>query len=850
MDECQDINAAQDAIIRAVSRSADREAVSTGNRFLVGDVKQSIYRFRLADPTIFREYEKQWRNSKDGQRIPLSDNFRSREGVLDFINSLFGEIMRPCVGGIAYDGDARLRFGAPHWREALQADASAPPRVELHVIYKAARDAVSDTIGNNEADESSVTEANGASEKASAQTPVEDLIALEKEARLVAHLLRDLRARGHEIWDAGKMRAVDWKDMVVLLRSPGKRVETFAKEFNRAGVPLAAERAGFYSAIEVKDLLNLLRLLDNPLQDIPLAAVLRSPLVGMSLEELALARIAGHAEGAAPFFAIVRRASVRSAGHPSGAELFEQQAGLEAGTSGQTKLAKFFQQFEHWRQLIRQTSLSHCLETVLAGTHYEALLLAGERGRERVANVRRLLDLARQYDPYQRQGLHRFLRFVTEQEDAGLDEDAAVVETTNAVRLMSIHASKGLEFPVVALACLGTQFNTRDLHEDILLEPELGLCPRVWPPDGEQRYPSLPWWIARRREKREQFGEELRLLYVAMTRARDTLLLTAFDKSKDGGRRWAERSGISDRALANERDYFGWLRLWVERVTTNSNWESDARGQTDLLRWRKYAETDEMFSNVQRLIVAQNASTNVELSFDLSALRERIFWKYPQAHTQKETAKTNVSLLRRRAMQEDEDAQPLFQRGRGARREGTLGAVDVGVAHHTFLQHMNLKRVASLVDLRNEAERIVAQSQLTREAADALNFEALLNFWQSAAGRAIGAQANFVHRELPFTARFTLEQLAQLGFAKLAAADEFIVVQGVVDLAVLRPGSISILDFKTDTFRRAELNAKVRDYVPQLRLYASALSRIYARPVTELSLHFLTLGETVAISAN
>ena len=838
VDECQDINAAQDAIIRAVSRSE-------GNRFLVGDVKQSIYRFRLADPGIFRRYEEEWRQGHDGQRIALADNFRSRERILQFINPLFAALMRQSIGGVTCDSDAQLRFGDPERRAALSAASDSVPRVELHVLCKTV------IREPGEAEESdAIDESNEEARPSSAV--FEDVLALEKEARLVAMRLRQMHERGHTIWDEGQKRerGVEWRDMVVLLRSPGTRVETFAREFGRAGIPLSAARPGFYSAIEVLDLLNLLKLLDNPLQDIPLAAVLRSPLVGMSVDEMAAVRIEGSGEPRSSFYAAVRQvldAALRlsSAAEKSPVPNADGTAAIFSFLeSARAKLRAFFLQFEHWRSLVRQTSLSYCLETVLVQTHYEALLLAQPRGRERVANVRRLLELAREYDPFQRHGLYRFLRFVREQEEAELEQEAAAVETANAVRLMSIHRSKGLEFPVVVLACLAGQFNMQDLREDILLSADHGLCAKIIPPHIEQRYPSLPWWLAKRRETRELLGEEMRLLYVAMTRARDTLILTAFDKGRRASRRWErdENVALSEHLIVRAKSYFTWLRLWLGATTTLRDWQSDEQGQTSLLHWKLYSEDAPEFSRTRPEVTAAGPCAENEPAIDLDALRRRLTWEYGFGAATTEAAKTTVSVLRRRVTEKDDEARDLF-RPRGIARAG-LSAVDIGTAHHLFLQQVKLDRVGSFVELRCEAERLVAGRFLLEEQAAALDFQALLRFWQSPAGNAIRAEAPWVHRELPFTARFTSESLRSLGLTTTLVTNEFIVVQGVVDLAVIRSDSLAILDFKTDVLSRGDLDAKMREYTPQLKLYASALSRIYARPVREMSLHFLALGET------
>jgi ATP-dependent helicase/nuclease subunit A len=815
VDECQDINAAQDAIIGAVTRTGN-----SANRFLVGDVKQSIYRFRLANPGIFRGYEEAWRQSESGQRIPLAENFRSREGVLEFVNPLFAALMRPQIGGIAYAGDATLRFGDSKKRSALSHSPTSP-RVELHVIRKSSG-------------EESIAEENG--DDTNGGPAVEDVLAIEKEARLVADVLRKLRGTRHQVWDEEKQttRDVEWRDMVVLLRSPKSRVETFAKEFSRAGIPLAASRAGFFSSIEVQDLVNLLRLLDNPLQDIPFAAVLRSPLVAMSANELAALRVGGRNGEEHPSF-------IATVNH-----CFYKRAATESAftESARVKLKSFYRAFDRWRALVRQTTVAHCLETVLAETHYEALLLAQPRGRERVANVHRLLDLARRYDPFQRQGLYRFLRFITEQEDADLDEDAAVVAPGDAVRLMSIHKSKGLEFPVVVVACLAGQFNSQDLREDMLLSSEFGLCAKITPPHIDQRYPTLPWWLTKRREARELIGEEMRLLYVAMTRARDTLVLTAFDKTKESPLRWDEgTTDLTDRAVLKSQSYFAWLRRWLGTTTSINDWQDERHGCSAILRWQIYSEEE-----AAALGEAKQADSNVSSAeqIDVAALRQRLSWTYPFAAATTEFAKTNVTALRRRAAEDEDETQHIFVRRRARRAEG-LSAAELGSAHHIFLQWVEFDRTGSEVELRSEAERLVNAGVLSRAQAVALDFDALLAFWCSPLGRKVVAEQQFAHREVPFTARFGADELLGWGLLRQELPGESVIVQGVVDLAVIKPHEITLVDFKTDRVNGDDLGQRVREYTPQLHLYAAALEKTYGVKVSQRWLHFLAAGETTPV---
>ncbi len=833
VDEYQDINAAQDAILTALSGDDD-----AGNRFLVGDVKQSIYRFRLADPAIFRGYELRWGGGgANARRIPLSDNFRSRAGILEFINRLFGALMRAEIGGVPYEG---LNFANAPGRTLPAGGKEQSPRVEFHLIARG--------------DEPNDGDREGGGGKDPGPADVADLLAVEREARLVALQLRELQQKRHEIWDKAKemFRPVHWNDMVVLLRSPAGRVEAFAQEFDRLGVPLEAARGGFFESIEISDLLCLLKLIDNPMQDIPLLAVLRSPLVGLSVDELAELRAQNRESS---FWLTVRRFHREARGAETNAPTFPE-------ASGWKKVDLFVRQLDAWRGLIRQTSLTHCLETALAETHYVEMLLAGPRGAQRVANIHRLLDLTRQYDPYQRQGLFRFLRFVEAQEE--LDREPALAPTADAVRLMSIHKSKGQEFPVVVLAGLGGQFNLRDLQDDILLDETYGLCPKVAPPEGEQRYPSLPYWLARRRQRRELLGEELRLLYVAMTRAGDTLLLTA-SSSRKGDPKWAAAGTrpLSDSEMLSARGYLDWLMLWLPQVTRETDWVNGHEGRNELFCWKIHDPCDSMFAlsvNAQSEAGAQGAE-RVPTAAELTELRARLQWRYGREAATHEPAKTSVTGLRRRWRDEtDEEARESFQtpgsgfqvgsRARAAVNQ--LTAAEIGTAHHTFLQKVSLERTGSRQELQNEAERLRHEAILSAEEVEVLKFDDVLAFWLSELGRNIRAQTpDRIHRELPFTARMSR---ADLEAAKLSGNtglpdDEFVVVQGVADVAIILPEEIWLVDFKTDDVDSRELAAKLSFYEPQLKLYALALSRIYRRPATKLWLHFLALKKTIPVGS-
>jgi len=827
VDEYQDINAAQDKIIEALSRDGTR-----ANRFLVGDVKQSIYRFRLADPKIFRDYAEAW-HGENGQTIPLAENFRSREGLICFVNSVFGLLMREEVGGVSYDADAQLRFGSPETRGALNLSGNPGPRAELRLrLNQGGREAAN-------------------SESPAGARDSADLEESEKEARLLALRLKELKNARHEIWSEEQraFRPVEWRDMAVLLRSPANKAEAYAKEFERAGVPLVVERGGFYDCAEIQDLLSLLQLLDNPLQDIPCLAVLRSPLVGLALDELAEIRLA--AKEVHFWTALNRWRDTTCGRHPAK----RPEAPMEAFAQAD----EFLDRFSRWRKMARQVSLSQCLEEILAETHYADWLPSRPRGSQRQANVERFLNLTRRFDQFQRQGLFRFLRFVEAQREAGVEPEVAAISEENAARLMSIHQSKGLEFPVVAVADLAKPFNLRDLSAEIILDEQFGLCPRVQPPRDRMsgRYPSLPHWLARRRQRRELLGEELRLLYVAMTRARDTLILSGGVTETKWQTLWNSPSAVTPREILAAKSCADWLGLWFGVQRSRLGVQHAGEDELAHLRWRLVK--DEVSSGK-----AESGKNEMELKIgpldDATAgkLRAMLAWDYPFTLATKQAAKSSVTALRRRAEAElDDEAVQIYTprelarstKRRPAVQTSQLSAAETGSAHHKFLQHLALEKANDIASLQAEAMRLERERVLSADELAVLDLEAVAAFWSSLPGKKIRAQAANVRRELPFTAKFSPPELAEILGTKTGggAETEFVVVQGVADLVVLLPAEIWLVDFKTDAVRAGELPAKTKMYTPQLKLYGLALAKIYARPVSACWLHFLSLRRSVSV---
>ena len=840
VDEYQDINAVQDRILRLVSRTD-----GPGNRFLVGDLKQSIYQFRRTDPTIFRHYADEWADgAAAGRTFHLQENFRSHPGLLHFVNDLFAALMRREVGGVEFGSESRLNPGDP-----ARSWPVAPGPVEVLLCVEGGGTA---SEGGDPGDASTAG----------------DSSRVEAEATAVARRLRELRETGLEVplRDGGR-RPVTWADMVILLRSPAARAESYAKVFEQEGVPLAVARRGLYESLEVQDLLNLLALLDNPLQDLPALAVFRSPLVGLTVDELAALRVHqrhGLVWTAAQRFHAGPHPTLAAEANPEGTALddAEDEVTLAAvHRSAREKLGRFFDRYREWREWVRRAALSECLEAILTQTHYEDWLNLQPRRRQRRANVRQLIALARQFDQFQRHSLHRFLRFIDAQRESEFDPEPPAVEGADAVQLMSIHKSKGLEFPVVVVADLGKQFNEADLRGAILIDEKYGLCPRIQPPGARSSYPSLPLLLASERRRAELLGEELRLLYVACTRAEAKLILAG--SATDSPRRplverWdAAPSGRwPTRRLLQARSVLDWLGPQLNLWGAGPDWLEHASGQNERFSWR-----------IERPRPREAAAPEPPPTPDLPDLAElaahhrRLDLPYPHPDATREPAKSSVTSLRVRtvAIADGDESRPLFREPTPAptifpplrlEPDGTLlSAAERGTAHHRFLQYADLGGLATEAATRAQAEALAAAGRLPREEVDSLDFAALTAFGQSELAARLRGNAAAVRREFEFTLRLTPEDATRLGLPVRPglAPDEVIVVQGVVDVAVIEPEDIWLVDFKTDRVTAASLEAKLRAYTPQLALYAMALGRIHRRPVREAWLYFLATGQAASV---
>ncbi len=876
VDECQDLNAAQEAILIAVSREGER-----ANRFLVGDVKQSIYRFRLADPHLFQRTADEWSiPGAVGRVLPLTENFRSAESLLGWVNRVFPRILRREVGGVDYGPGAALQFGDPAHRAPLARAADITPRVEVHLVVAAPR--------NGEADADTGDEA-------------EALSTGRVEARIVATRLAALRTAATPVWDRAlqEFRPVRWSDMAVLLRAERDRATEYVLEFRAAGIPLHARQSGFFERIEVGDLVAILQCLDNPLQDIPLVAVLRSPLTGLDdLNELATVRMfarreerwwtlvqafhvagmrfgldspepVGAAHGNAPSpdpsepvvgahgNAPSQQAAPDPAGAPplvdddgrpvlSGDAVFTHPATAVFAARAWRRLDRLLGWYPAWRRCVERRGVAAVVEAVLDDTGYESRLERKPESAPALANVRRLLELARDFDRGQRGGLYRFLGWLRAQADADRLEPSTGAGG-DAVQLLTIHRSKGLEFPVVAVGGLGRKFNLGDLQSgEVVRDEEYGLCPVVVA-GADRRYPSLPLWLAQKRQRRECLGEELRLLYVAFTRPVDHLLLIGTTSEKAVTETWPEAADSMGAGplpvgeIEEARNPLDWLGPVIV-AESGGGWNPVDQGQGEDHVWRIWRQPPAVVP-VAGIVPA------------FEAMPDEAPAPYPFATATLESAKVTVTGLRKRLAAEAAGDSASFDSWtthvpRPATEPDDVSAVERGLVHHRFLEHVDPACAVDVAGVAAEVQRLRIAGRFTDAEAALLDVGALARFWTSPLGERIRAAGKGLRREIPFTMRLDAADLRRLGLGSAGSLDdaEFVVAQGVVDLAVLEADGLWLLDYKTDRVTPgAATQAKVTAYRPQLQVYALALGRIYGRKVTGCWLHFLTTGESVEI---
>lgn len=818
IDEYQDSNLVQELLLKSISGEEDENY----NRFMVGDVKQSIYKFRLARPELFIEkYIGYTKEASNRQRIDLHRNFRSRPQVIDSVNSVFSRMMRPELGGVDYDEEAALYQGAvfPKSETGTEDSAADPYRTEYLVIGK---------------DEESRLTTRG------------------QEAAAIAHKIRELYA-SLKVTDkeTGKLRPVRYSDIVILLRTTAGWAEEFKAVLEQEGIPAyVSSRTGYFQTVEIKVLMQLLRVIDNPLQDIPLYGTMKSFFGGFEEEEIAKIRAE---DKQAPLY-----------------ELLINYDGEE-----KEKVQEFLKWLSGYRRKTAYTPIHKLIQDILTETGYLDYVTARPGGSQRRANVEMLLTRAAAFENTSYYGLFHFLRYMEQLEKYEVDYGEADIldENADVVRIMSIHKSKGLEFPVCFVAGLSKRFNMQDTTGRMIADADMGIGVDYVDEELRLQSKTLKKRAVALKMKLDTLGEEMRVLYVAMTRAREKLILTGMtadvdqfeaelSKQKEFGS--FDRSGkIPFSVLAGASCYLDFLFPCLDEVTLIRPKElflADVQGAV--------VEIDRK----QKLLAGKDGE-NKQIMTELSGRFEKI---YPYQYLSDLFVKTTVSELKKKAIHDlSFRSMEDLNLGDGAKGNDTeqaftaqwfeepeivpyipsfissteeMSGTDRGSAYHKVMELLDFAKLGECQEpdvdkqLNEQLEQFVEEGRLTVQWRESIDNRKIRTFLKSSLAKRMGraAQLGRLRREQPFVLGLPASRLGGQ-----FPESEQVLIQGIIDVFFEEDGRIIVADYKTDRVKAPE--ELITRYQVQLDYYAQALTRLTGKEVTEKIIYSFALGREIVL---
>ena len=852
VDEYQDSNFVQELLTTAVSGWINQKK----NIFMVGDVKQSIYRFRLARPELFMEKYKSYSTEEaKEQRIDLHKNFRSRAQVLESVNFIFRQIMAEDLGGVTYDKDAALYPGASF----PEGESEEFVKTEVLLIEK---------DGEELAD---VQESADAGAQGS-QMELENQNAQELEALAIAQRIQEIVGKEQIVdKETREYRPVEYGDIVILLRTAYGWAETFREVLASQGIPVyCTSRTGYFSALEIVTVLNYLKVCDNPLQDIPLMGVLRSPIVGCTSQELAELRI-HYPKG------LLYESLTAYVGESSKTDFLTEKDFLKL------KLSNFLQLLEKVRNMAAYTPVHELILYVLKETGYGNYARALPGGEQRFANLTMLVEKAMDYEKTSYRGLFNFVRYIEQLQ--AYEVDYGEVNLTGAgntaVEIMTIHKSKGLEFPVVFVAGMGKQFNFQDMNAGLLLHPELGIGADAVIPEKRVIASSLNKQIIRRQLLKESLGEELRVLYVAMTRAKEKLILTGtvgklekqmvslsrfLDEEEEllplGTRMKAKNywafvlpALVRHRAMSELLGEYGILMkkqkgiyddvsdFVIKKVTVRQMTEKAVILQAGNQMQEEYLknwDADQVYDKEVREEIEKRFSfvypykylEDIPVKVSVSDLKKRSW------HDESELEE-NISVSTEEQVEEQEAPVPAFM---AEKQEEYKGAAR-GTAYHRLMECLDYAEVESEEQLKVQLKRLLESQKMTEQEAECIRIRDIKKFVDSELGQRMkkAVVKKQLYREQPFVIRRSASLLDD------SWKDETILVQGIIDAYFTEDGEIVLVDYKTDRVRKGQEQKLVDLYHVQLEDYAQALERMTGMKVKEKIIYSFTLQKAILL---
>lgn len=823
VDEYQDSNMTQETLVSLIKRENP-----SGNVFMVGDVKQSIYRFRQARPDLFvGKYDSYTDSDSQNQRIILNDNFRSRKNVVDSVNEIFRTIMKKELGNIEYDYNAELKYGATYYDEA-------------------------DNCKND------VNENSSQIEKVDYDTELlvvagDEMPAMELEVNAIANKINEIVASGFTVYDTNTstLRPVTYRDIVILLRSYKGYEACFKQVFRDNNIPLAvAASEGYFTTTEVQTILSFLSVVDNPLQDIPLAAVMHSPLGGFSNEEMALLRADCGNERL--YYSVIKFCQ----------KCTDEQETDENVKKIIEKCISLTEKLQYYRRKASYTTVYGILQEII-DNEYADYVRSSSNGQQKLANLDMLMVKAQEYGKTSFTGLFNFVRYMDliKKYDIEAGEAEILSEEDDVVKIMTIHSSKGLEFPVCFVAGIEKQRNTKDETRNVVWDVTFGIGVEHVDLDKRVKRSTLCSNIIKQQIVRENIAEEMRVLYVAMTRAREKLYLVGYSKNED----------IFDEKIVSPamcKSYFDMLSVaYFKQDGSFNNIKIKAIGAADIVSARVKSELirESVKDDVLEIVRDFNQDTYM-VPDSLCGMND--FYKYRDEYSV--PAKLSVSELKKRSyksieddseqgapveheMYKDEETTyiPTFMREEG---ETDTGGSFYGTAFHRILELWEYSNEnPGEADVENFAKEMLAKHRMEEEQVNAVKPADVAFFLNSDTGKRLYAakQNGKLHREQPFVIGIpkwevaTDATTATVHMTRQAEDEDIVLVQGIIDAFYEEEDGIVILDYKTDRVKRQE--ELVDKYRVQLEYYKKALGQITGKEIKEMIIYSSRLRKSIVL---
>ena len=827
IDEYQDSNLVQEYILNSVSNGK--------NVFMVGDVKQSIYKFRQAMPELFiskyNTYKIKDEKEKDEDlKIQLFKNFRSRKNILDFTNLIFQNIMSNNLGDIDYREEEYLNLGTNYSEPENQ-----NMNTEIHIIDLA-------TEENAELDVQNFESNNENDEMVETEERVEDS---ELEAKFVANKIKELINSGFKVWDKKieNYRNITYKDIVILLRSTSSLAPMYEQELINLEIPTFADSSQEYlDSIEIQTIMSLLKIIDNPMQDIPLVTVLRSYIGKFTDNDLIQIRLSDKNDN---FYTCLEKAII------------------DVNEELKNKIKRFINNLNTWRKEQEYLSLDELIWKIYSDTGYYNYVGLMPNGLLRQANLKMLFQKAKQYETSNYKGLYSFINFIDKLKTSSGDMGAAKIigENDDVVRIMSIHKSKGLEFPVVFLSSTNKQFNLTDLNQDVLLHQEVGIGAKYIDYDKQVQYDTLTKSAIKNKIFLETLSEEMRILYVALTRAKEKLFITGINKDYEKNisklieqteMYKKDKNKINPILVKQYKKYLDWILLvyLYEKDNIKDIMELHIHKKQEILEYVKQDKKEEV--DVIKKI-EENLKNDVETSKSMENIENILNYEYPYLINTVIPTKTSVTALKELSIKSKENqandqkedinivtefAKPKFLNDS---KEEKITSAKKGTLIHMCLQRLNEKEEYDFAKVQNLIEDLKAKKIITQKEAENININKILTFTKSEIWKEL-KEAKEIQREKPFYINIPAKEIYNEN------TDENILVQGIIDLYYIsKDGKLKLIDYKTDYVEKGEENKLIEKYKSQLGLYEKALEKVFKRKVDEKYIYSVYLEKEVKI---